>query len=45
MEARIRWAGHVVRMSEERLSRALLYSELSDGTRPLGALKKRLRII
>ncbi|PFX20141.1 Galectin-3-binding protein B [Stylophora pistillata] len=44
MEADLRWTGHVVRMSAERLPRALLYSELSDGARKeVGALKKRFK--
>ena len=43
MEVRLWWAGHVVRMGEERLPRALLYSELSDVTRPFGAPKKRFK--
>ena len=38
MVAHLRWTGHVVRMSAERLPRALLYSELSDG-----APKKRFK--
>ena len=43
MEAHLRWTGHVVRMSAERLPRALLYSELSDGARKVGAPKKRFK--
>ena len=43
MEARLRWAGHVIQMSDERLPRALLHGELSDGARPVGAPKKRLK--
>ena len=43
MEVRLRWAGHVVWMGEERLSRDLLKSELSDGTSPLGAPKKHFK--
>ena len=43
MEARLRWAGCVVRMGEERPSLALLYGELSDGTSPLGAPKKHFK--
>ena len=43
MVAHLRWTGHVVRMSAERLPRALLYSELSDGARKVGAPKKRFK--
>ena len=43
METRLRCAGCVVRMGEERLSLALLYGDLSDGTSPLGAPKKHFK--
>jgi len=32
--SQLRWTGHVIRMSEERLPRALLFAELKEGTRP-----------
>ena len=43
MEACLRWTGHVVCTSAERLPRALLYSELSDGARKVGAPKMRFK--
>ncbi|KAI8498919.1 hypothetical protein Bbelb_233720 [Branchiostoma belcheri] len=39
--SQLRWTGHVIRMSEERLPRDLLYSELREGSRPRG--RPRLR--
>ena len=44
MVAYLRWTEHVVLLSEERLSRALLYSELSDGSCKVGAPKMRFKI-
>lgn len=32
----LRWLGHVSRMDNERPVKALLYDELSQGTRPVG---------
>ncbi|ESO12901.1 hypothetical protein HELRODRAFT_159488 [Helobdella robusta] len=35
------WIGHVIRMAESRLYHRLLYSELSNGCRLVGQLKKQ----
>lgn len=40
---RLRWSGHVHRMSDDRLPRQILYSELSTGKRPPGAPMKRFK--
>jgi len=34
--SQLRWTGYVIRMTEERLPRALLFPELKEGTRPCG---------
>ena len=40
---RLRWYGHMVRMGTERLPKQLLFSQLSTGTRSVGAPKKRFK--
>ena len=42
-KARLRWAGHVVRMSDVRLPKKLFYSELHEGKRSVGCPKKRFK--
>ena len=39
----LRWAGHVVRMSDDRLPKQLFYGELANGKRPRHKPKKRFR--
>nr|XP_027226759.1 uncharacterized protein LOC113818771 [Penaeus vannamei] len=41
--SQLRWTGHVIRMSEERLPRALLFAELKEGTRPRGRPRLRFK--
>ena len=40
---RLRWTGHVSRMPEESLPKRVLYSELTDGRRRIGAPCKRYK--
>ncbi len=41
MSAQLRWAGHLIRMSDERIPKAVLYGQLSHGDRSTG--RPRLR--
>ena len=43
LKHRLRWAGHVVRMGEERIPKQLLYGELAEGKRPPHKPKMRYR--
>jgi hypothetical protein len=43
MQSQIRWAGHVVRMPDNRLPKILLYGEMRIGTRSQGGQKKRYK--
>ena len=40
LTAQLRWTGHVVRMSDDRLPQIIFYSELQQGTRSCGGQKK-----
>ena len=40
---RLRWAGHVLRMDPSRLSKIMLFGELTIGRRPRGAPKRRYK--
>ena len=42
-ERMLRWAGHMQRMPNERLPKAVFYSEMAEGTRPVGRPKKRYK--
>ena len=42
-KAQFRWASHVVRMSDEKLTKHLLYGELSEGRRSTGGQRKRYK--
>ena len=42
-QRRLRWLGHVHRMDPSRLPRAVLYGELSTGSRPLGRPRLRFK--
>ena len=43
MQHQLRWAGHLVRMSDDRIPKRLLYSELEQGKRSHGGQKKRFK--
>ncbi len=43
MQSQQRWAGHVVRMSDERIPKILMYCELKDGNRNTGRLWLRYK--
>ena len=42
-QSQLRWAGHVTRMSDERLPKRVLYGELLAGARSQGGPKKRFK--
>ena len=42
-KVQLRWTGHVVRMTDSRIPRQLLYSELMRGSRKQGRPKPRLK--
>ena len=39
----LQWAGHIVRMDDERLPKILLYGELQQGNRMVGRPRKRYK--
>ena len=41
--AQLRWTGHVIRMSDERLPKKVFYGELHEGKRSQGGQKKRYK--
>ena len=44
-KCQVRWAGHVYRMSDERIPKQLLYGELANGKRSVGGQRKRFKDI
>jgi len=42
-KAQTRWAGYVLRMSDSRIPKQLLYRELSRGGRTIGGQRKRYK--
>ena len=40
---KIRWAGHVTRMGDDRIPKRLLYGQLKEGKRSVGRQKKRYK--
>ena len=43
LKIQLRWAGHVSRMEDHRLPKAIFFGELSDGYRTVGAPLKRYK--
>jgi transcription termination factor 2 len=43
LKQQLRWAGHVARMEDTRLPKAVLFGELKLGSRSVGAPKKRYK--
>ena len=43
MKCQLRWSGHVARMQDDRIPKALLYGQLAGGKRSTGAPLKRYK--
>ena len=43
LQVQLRWAGHVTRMEDVRMPKAVFFSELQEGKRNRGALRKRYK--
>ncbi|XP_076068416.1 uncharacterized protein LOC143040860 [Oratosquilla oratoria] len=43
IKSQLRWSGHVVRMSDDRLPKQIFYSQLKEGNRKKGGQKKRYK--
>ena len=43
LKAQARWAGHVLRMNDQRIPKVLLYGELAEGKRQVGRPKLRFK--
>ena len=41
--AQLRWTGYVIRMTDERLPKKVIYGELQEGKRSQGGQKKRYK--
>ena len=43
LQVQLRWAGHVTRMEDVRMPKAVFFSELQEGKRDRGAARKRYK--
>ena len=43
LQVQLRWAGHVTRMEDVRMPKAVFFSELQEGKRDRGAPRKRYK--
>ena len=43
LQVQLRWAGHVTRMEDVRMPKAVFFSELEEGKRDRGAPRKRYK--
>ena len=43
LQVQLRWAGHVIRMEDVRMPKAVFFSELQEGKRDRGAPRKRYK--
>ena len=43
LQVQLRWAGHVSRMEDVRMRKAVFFSELQEGKRDRGAPRKRYK--
>ncbi|WP_419616847.1 hypothetical protein, partial [Thiolapillus sp.] len=43
LQVQLRWAGHVTRMEEVRMPKAVFFSELQEGKRDRSAPRKRYK--
>ena len=43
LQVQLRWAGHITRVEDVRMLKAVFFSEIQKGKRDLGAPRKRFR--